>query len=122
MIEARFFFDAGSGAVLWMRSDEDQRRWGHPVDAALLPISQPLRDELQRLIGWYDTSLNWNYPPDPGPWREPECLRFNRAVHSALSQLREELGPQWNVVDEFNEVHEDPDLDRYLANPRGFRR
>ena len=53
---------------------------------------------------------------------EPECLRFDRAVHSALSQLREELGPQWNIVDEFNEVHEDPDLDSYLANPRGFRR
>jgi hypothetical protein len=29
------------------------------------------------------TLLNWDYSPDPGPWREPQCLRFNHAVHNA---------------------------------------
>ena len=78
-----------------MQSLEDQRRWENPADLVLLPVSQPLRDELERLIDWYDTSQNGDYPPDPGPWRAPECERFNRAVHMALSRLRDELGPQW---------------------------
>jgi hypothetical protein len=118
--EARFFFD--NGGVLWMQSLEGQERWNNPADLDLLPISQPLRDELERLIDWYDTSMNWDYPPDPGPWREPECERFNRAVHMALSRLREELGAGWNIVNGFHDMHEDPDLERYLANPRAFWR
>jgi hypothetical protein len=29
-------------------------------------------------------------------------------------------GPAWQIEDEFTELHEDPDLDRYLADPTGF--
>lgn len=35
---------------------------------------------------------------------------------------RAALGPGWVIADEVDEVHEDPDLDRYLADPEGFRR
>ncbi|GAA4031044.1 hypothetical protein GCM10022247_65180 [Allokutzneria multivorans] len=121
MSNARAFFDAGSGALLWC-SCEGWDDWGQPVDLELLPISQALRDELDRLISRYDTSLNWDYPPDPGPWREAECLEFNEAVRSAITQLRAELGPTWQIRDHTGEQHEDPDLDRYQADPAGFRR
>ncbi|WP_203925038.1 hypothetical protein [Rugosimonospora africana] len=116
------FFDAGSGGLLWMASLADRARWGQPVDLTRLPISADLRDELIRLVTWYDTSLNWDYPPDPGPWCESECERFNGSVRQALSRLREELGPGWSIADEFKECHEDPDRERYLADPRGFKR
>lgn len=118
----RFFFDAGSGGLLWADSDPARRRWGQPVDLLRLPISPALRDELMRLVGQYDSSLNWDYPPDPGPWRQAECERFNRAVRGALVSLRKELGPQWEIADEFEALREDPDLDRYLADPGRFRR
>jgi len=39
-----------------------------------------------------------------------------------LAAIRAELGADYEVADEFGEVHEDPDLDAYLANPKGFRR
>ncbi|GAA1302666.1 hypothetical protein HF577_16585 [Pseudonocardia xinjiangensis] len=122
MPRARFLFDPGSGAVLWPTEVQDQEYWGHPACLEVLPISAALRDELTRLIEWYDRSLNWDYPPDPGPWREPECQAFNAAVRRALDQLRAELGDQWAIEDQFREEHEDPDLDRYLANPSAFRR
>jgi hypothetical protein len=118
---ARFFFDAGSGGVLWLTDTQDQEVWGNPARLEALPISATLRDELDRLIERYDTSLNWDYPPDPGPWREPECLAFNTAVRRALDRLRLELGDGWVLADGFREKHEDPDLDRYLADPTGFR-
>ena len=110
--ELRFFFDAGSGALLWPG----------PADLEELPISAELRAELDRLAVEYDESLNWDYPPDPGPWREARCLRFNADVRAALARLRAELGPGWEIEDGFDELHEDPDLDRYLADPKSFKR
>lgn len=119
---ASFFFDAGSGTVLWTTTPEDREIWGYAVDLSRLPISQALRDELDALTAEYDTSMNWDYPPDPGPWREPRCRRFNESVREAVDRLRRELGPTWRIEDEFTELHEDPDLDRYLADPKGFVR
>jgi hypothetical protein len=88
----------------------------------MLPVSQALREELARLVALYDTFLNWDYPPDPGPWREPQCRQFNGAVHHVIQRLCAELGPTWEIRDLFQDLHEDPDLDRYLADPAGFTR
>jgi hypothetical protein len=118
----RFFFDAGSSTVLWTEGPPDSDVWGPDVDIDRLPISQALRDGLDTLVRQYDTSLNWDYPPDPGPWREDECSRFNAAARVALGRLRAELGPSWTIRDEFTGLHEDPELDRYLADPAAFRR
>jgi hypothetical protein len=122
MPAARFLFDAGSGTALWAITPDDQDQRGYAVDLRRLPVSQPLRDELESLVLLYDTSLNWDYPPDPGPWREPQCREFNQAVYQAIQRLREELGPTWQIHDKFKELHEDPDLNRYLAAPRAFTR
>ncbi|MFC7759127.1 hypothetical protein ACFQY4_14880 [Catellatospora bangladeshensis] len=120
--EARFFFDAGSGGVLWPTGSAARQIWGSPVDLALLPVSDSLRRDLDELAARYDTSLNWDDPPAPGPWREARCTAFNREVRDVVGRLREELGPAWQITDQFDELHEDPDLDRYLADPAGFRR
>ncbi|MGI5525224.1 hypothetical protein ACQEUX_30385 [Micromonospora sp. CA-259024] len=122
MASARFFFDAGSGTVLWTVGPEDQAIWGYAVDLKELPISPDLQAELVELVAQYDTHVNWEYPPDPGPWREPQCRRFNEAVRKALGRLRAELGPSWRIQDDFTELHEDPDLDRYLRDPEDFVR
>jgi hypothetical protein len=95
---------------------------GYPVDLDRLTIGQPLREELESLMVRYDRSLNWECPPAPGPWREAECRQFNEAVRQALGRLRIELGSAWQIHDEFDELHEDPDLDRYLAAPTEFVR
>ncbi|MEU3711993.1 hypothetical protein [Streptomyces catenulae] len=86
------------------------------------PISHDLRDGLRRLIARYDASLNWDFPPAPGPWRETECHNFHEAVRQALGRLRTELGPAWQIYDEFDALHEDPDLDHYPADPAGLVR
>jgi hypothetical protein len=111
----RFFFDWGAGTALWADG-------AGAVDLAGVPVSDRLRQELGDLAAEYDTALNWDYPPDPGPWREARCAAFNARVRAVLERLRAELGPAWAVVDEYADLHEDPDLDRYLADPAGFRR
>ncbi len=91
-----------------------------PADLDELPLSADLSATLDSLAEQYDESFNWDYPPDPGPWREARCLRFNADVRAALARLRAELAH--DVENGFTELHEDPDLDRYLADPKGFRR
>ncbi|MEU5265905.1 hypothetical protein [Amycolatopsis sp. NPDC021455] len=93
-----------------------------PADLDRLPITPSLRAELDDLAMQYDESMNGDYPPDPGPWREARCERFNTDVRAALARLRAELEPGWAIRDEFTELHEDPGLDRYLADPKGFKR
>ncbi|WP_210408034.1 hypothetical protein [Allokutzneria sp. NRRL B-24872] len=53
---------------------------------------------------------------------ELELLPISQAVREAVDRLRAELGPAWEIRDEFGDLHEDPDLDRYLADPAGFDR
>jgi hypothetical protein len=119
---ACFAFDAGSGRCLWRANDRAVTEFGLPIDPARLPISSVTRELLNDLCARYDTSMNWDYPPDPGPWRRSDCDRFAADVQTALRQLRTELGEQWQIVDDFQPVVEDPDLDRYLQNPQTFRR
>jgi hypothetical protein len=122
MPSARFFYDAGSGAAMWPADQETARAWGCPVDIGLLPVSASLRADLDELIARYDTSANWDSPLDPGPWREDQCRQFNRETREIINRLHAQLGTAWTITDEFAELHEDPDLDRYLTDPAGFRR
>ncbi|MGH3877516.1 MAG: hypothetical protein ACRDSK_10835 [Actinophytocola sp.] len=123
MPTARFSFDAGSGTLLWATDEAARELYpGYAIDLELLPVSRTLRDELLALVGDYDSSMNWDYPPDPGPWREPRCREFNAAVRRAVARLRDELGPEWRIEFRYRDLHEDPDLDRYLADPAGFKR
>lgn len=74
------------------------------------------------MAAWHDASLNPAYPPDPGPWRQPECDRFNEAAEALLAAVRAELGDRFEVIDDQPDAAEDPDPDAYLADPAGFRR
>ena len=119
----RFFFDGG---CLWPGNDAAHQDFDlGPYDTfepCPLPLSTSTLECCQRLNTWYDTTLNQDYPPDPSPWRQPECDRFNAAVIELLASVRHELGSAFEVVNEQASLSEDPDLDSYLANPRGFKR
>ncbi len=119
---ARFFFDWGSGLCLWGGDHRTRATFGSAIDHHELGLPGDLVSELDRLIAWHDTALNWEYPPDPGPWREAECLAHNRAVQAVFAQLRTTLQAEWDLVDEYTALHEDPDLDRYMEDPTSFRR
>lgn len=87
-----------------------------------LPLSAEALRRCVELSAWHDTSLNQAYPPDPSPWRQPECDRFNEAVDHLLAAIRAELGEQFEVTNEQPRTVEDPDLGAYLVDPMRFRR
>ena len=114
------------GGCLWPGDDAARRAFDLGPYDQVQPCPLPLSGETIRrcwaLAAWHDTSLNWDYPPDPGPWRQAECERFNSAAAELLEIIRQELGPEFEVLDRQVQVVEDPELDKYLANPKCFRR
>ena len=119
--QARFFHD-WTGGWLWAANDQTRQAYGYNIDHHVIGLSDALAGELDRLAAWHDSSLNRTDPDCPSPWRQPECDAFNADVRSALVRLAIELGESWELVDEFPDVSEDPDLDRYLGEPAGFVR
>ncbi|MDX1695097.1 MAG: hypothetical protein R3208_15125 [Ketobacteraceae bacterium] len=64
-----------------------------------LPISRNTLCWLNYLVSWYDTSLDWDNPPDMGQnWEENED-RFYDAAREGYHMLEKELKPQGYVIE-----------------------
>ncbi len=96
----RYFFDPGSGICLWSDNDAARERFNYPAELSDLVLSENLLRQAIHLIVWYDTSLDWSYPPNPSPWSKSEGIRFHDASQNLLSMLRQELGPEFEIRDE----------------------
>ncbi|MDP9363464.1 MAG: hypothetical protein M3Q10_04400 [Chloroflexota bacterium] len=100
----RYFFDPGSGIYLWSGNAQARSAFGYPVCIEELPLSPDTILEARRVTASFDRSLNWDYPPDPGPWDQVQCDGFNAAARARLARLRRELGDGFVIEDGFREV------------------
>jgi len=117
----RYWFEWKAGCF-WSANEATRERFGSLIPPEELPLSEGTIKRANELVDWHDQALNWEYPPDPGPWRQDECERFNQAAKVLLITVRQELGDHFEVIDELVEEKEDPDLDAYSRDPRGFKR
>ncbi|MBW4421090.1 MAG: hypothetical protein KME13_17945 [Myxacorys californica WJT36-NPBG1] len=121
--QIRFFYDWGCDSPFWCDNDAARVKFDVGlIEPEALGLSIQTSERIRALAEWHDTALNWTYPPDPGPWRQEECDRFNAAVDALLETIRAELSEEYELIDRQWRASEDPDLDRYLADPEGFRR
>ena len=67
MPRLRMEFDPGSGTCLWADDLEAREGLGSAVDHHRLPLSDNTRRWLDHLIAWFDVSIDWNSPTEPGP-------------------------------------------------------
>ncbi|MEF0938946.1 hypothetical protein [Rhizobium sp. BR 362] len=128
----RFFFDYCAGGCLWAGDVATRDRLGAgPVDAAVYDLEgresrKPrlvLSDAARRLRDQLDTEhsgyLNPLYQLDPSPWTQAVCDNFNASVDRLLAILRNELGADYEILDQQRRYVEDPALGKYLAaNPK----
>ncbi|GAB4141280.1 MAG: hypothetical protein Fur0046_17200 [Cyanobacteria bacterium J069] len=118
-----FFYDWGCDSPFWCGNDAARTQFDvGPIAPETLGCSAQTSAAIRALAEWHDAALNWNYPPDPVPWRQAECDRFNAALEALLDRIRAELSEDYELIDKQRRFTEDPDLDRYLADPKGFRR
>jgi len=96
----RYFFDPGAGICLWADNEDAKRRFGYAVEPRELSLPENTWRRAMHLCSWYDTSLDWSYPPGPSPWGAEELRRFNNEAQIFLAELREQLGPDFDLVDE----------------------
>lgn len=93
----RLMFEWGGGA-LWCGNDVASARFcAGPIEESL-PLSLETLARINTFSTWHDTSLNWDYPPDPGPWSAAEYSRFDEAVMDLLTVIQRELGGAFVVV------------------------
>jgi hypothetical protein len=95
----RYRLEPGAGVCLWATNDAAVERFGDAVDAHDLPLPENTWRRADYLVAWYDTSVDWSYPPDPSPWDENESARFDAEAQRFLGVLREQLGPEFEVED-----------------------
>lgn len=86
------------GGCLWCGNDAARETFDVGPIEDLLPLSAPIRDHLKEMTAWHEGSLNWEYPPDPGPWPPEEYDRFEKAACELLAIVRTELGEEFEVV------------------------
>ncbi|MBW4662334.1 MAG: hypothetical protein KME15_27085 [Drouetiella hepatica Uher 2000/2452] len=96
----RYFFDSGAGICLWAANDVTRDRLGYTVDSSKLPITSTLMHRVEFVLAWYDTFLDWDNPPRETQWKAIEGERFNLAAQEVLHLLREQLGAEFEIVDE----------------------
>lgn len=96
----RFFFSPGSNVCLWAGNEVTQQRWDYPVESSSLPVPENTWRYALYLCAWYDTSIDWSYPPNPSRWDISEQKLFNAACQQFLLQLGKELGPDFAITDE----------------------
>ncbi len=93
----RLMFEWGGGC-LWCGNGAALDTFGVGPIEDQLPLSPMVHRRLRELSAWHDTSLNWDYPPDPGPWTTEEYERFEQAASGVLEIIRSELGSDFEVV------------------------
>lgn len=118
----RFFYEYG-GCCLWSDDRITENKFGYSVNHERdLSLSQETIKLINSMSNWFDQSFNKDYPPDPSPWRQDECDRFNYETEKLLDLLHQELGSDFEILNEFTKLTEDPDLDQYLKDPKNFNR
>jgi hypothetical protein len=116
-----FFFDYGT-ACFWAGNDRTREHFGIYIPPEKLPLSSETIAIVHSLAELFYTSLNQEYPLDPSPWRQAQCDYFNQVVDALFQTAKTELGDEFELVDEFCKLKEDPDLDIYLKDPNHFKR
>jgi hypothetical protein len=96
----RFFFDAGAGTCLWAGNEAASHDYDYAIMPDQLPLTPTVRQEVENLVSWYDTGLDWNNPGGSSPWNEAELHKFILAAQETLQTLKEELGEDYELMDE----------------------
>jgi hypothetical protein len=92
----RLMFEWGGGC-LWCDNDAARAAFDVGPIEDRLPLSQQTRHRLDALSEWHDKALNWEYPPDSGPWTSEEYAQFDQAAKAILAVIQAELGASFEV-------------------------
>lgn len=85
------------GGCLWCLNENAYKAFGVGPVEQNLNLSRETLEQMQKLTNLHDTALNWEYPPDPGPWKKAEYDAFDIAALELLQDLKTQLGSDFRV-------------------------
>jgi hypothetical protein len=94
----RYSLEPGAGVCLWSNDAITDATFGCAVDLDSVPITPLLRERGEALMARFDTSIDWNYPPDPSPWSTQERARFEADSDDFLGALRSSLSGKFVIT------------------------
>jgi hypothetical protein len=92
-----YWFEYG-GPCMWAMDDVTKEKYGYPIHADSLPLSKEVIKEIISLEKEYQSSLDWDYPPDPSPWTEEQKLDFLLRAQKLYYVMQRELGPDFEIT------------------------
>jgi hypothetical protein len=98
------FFSAGSGTCLWSKNAPTHERFNYPIGIEALPLPKLLKEEIQQLVLRYDQFIDWSNPGGPSPWNKSEKDEFDAWVERVILRLREELGDDFLLLDQYTRL------------------
>jgi len=99
-LQLRYHFEFGSGVCFWCANEAAYQYFlDYPVTSSQLPVSKTLQKRIDFLLSWYDTFLDWDNAPALSQWSN-EANRFCRAAQEVLQLIRQQLGANFEIVDE----------------------
>jgi len=102
--QLRFYFEHG-GICIWGMNDSAKEKYGYAIETSVLPISDSLKVELNLLEEDYATYLDWDDPAGPSLWSEEKKNSFLNVANRAYEKLKNELGLEFEVLNEaYNSV------------------
>lgn len=97
----KYWFEYG-GICLWAVNEQAKQEFGYAIESRDLPMSKALVEELNSLEKEYDTSLNWDYPPDPSPWTTEQRNDFKYRANLAYQKLVSELENEFEIINKLD--------------------
>ncbi|MBB6632620.1 hypothetical protein [Cohnella thailandensis] len=99
--QIRFFFEYGGGC-LWGVDERTKEKFGYYINPEDLPLSKETIDLINELEIKYQTSLDWEYPPNPSPWSKQEIILFKTNLETLIMKIKNELIEEFEVHNELN--------------------
>ena len=99
-MQIKFMFEYGAvDSCIWNIDPESNPiSFGSLMDLDDFPISEKLKAKLIQMCEEIQTSLDWEYPPDPSPWTKEHREDFTRRAKEAYDEFVSELGDGYEVI------------------------
>ena len=97
----RFMFEPG-GFCIWGMNNAAKEKYGYAIKNNVLPISNETIIKLDTLESEYANYLDWNEPLNFSLWTKQQKEDFKNKATIVYEELKEELGHEFQIINEVN--------------------
>ena len=116
----RFFPEHVGSDVLWGNDTETTEAYGYPINSTKINLSATAIEKSRIVSNMFSDSLNPLYQSFPSFWRENLCVVYNAMIVELYLLICHELGDTFEILNCFEEMHQDPKLMPFTNDPIGY--